>query len=413
MSRSCPAAPDQLRKPQHEVADIFAGYGESFRRKYQVSHSQRRIMADIEGCRTVAMGGHTNQCNSCGYTDISYNSCRNRHCPKCQSLNKARWLEARQKELLPVKYFHLVFTVPHELNSLFMSNKRVLLGGLFKTVNNTLREFCRNPRYRFEGQLGYTAVLHTWDQKLGPHYHVHLIVPAGVWRKQTGQWQPARYGFLFPVKAMSIVFRAKLVSYIRRMYTKNMLMFPGKAACYTRPGAFSALLSAVMEKPWVVYAKRPFKSPKFVLDYLGRYTRRVAISNNRITSIENGKVCFTYKQRRRDKSMEIRTCQLDADLFIRRFLMHELPSGFMRIRHFGFLGNACKTVNLEAIRRILNVQTNPGKTSTKSTARLMLDLTGIDITRCPKCELGTLKKVDEFDGIYKKYRWYTPIRKAG
>ena len=370
-------------------------------------------MEDIEGCRTALMGGHTNQCDSCGFTDISYNSCRNRHCPKCQALNKARWLEARERELLPVKYFHLVFTVPHELNPLFVTNKRILLGGLFKTVNNTLREFCRNPRYRLDGQLGYTAVLHTWDQKLGPHYHLHLIVPAGVWCKQTAQWQPARYRFLFPVKAMSIVFRAKLVSHIRRMYRKNALVFPGKAACYARPEPFSDLLSLVMAKPWVVYAKRPFKSPKFVLDYLGRYTHRVAISNNRITSIDNGKVCFTYKQRQRGGSMEFRTCQLDVDQFIRRFLIHELPVGFMRIRHFGFLGNACKTKNLEIIRRLLNVQPNPEKTNKKSTAQLMLDLTGIDITRCPKCKQGSLKKVDEFDGIYKKYRRYESLRKAG
>lgn len=403
---------NRQKKPRYEVADIFAAYGTTYRRKNKLSYSQKRIMEDIEGCRTVMMGGHTNQCDCCRYTEISYNSCRNRHCPKCQALNKARWLEARERELLPVKYFHVVFTVPHELNSLFMANKRVLLGGLFKTVRDTLNAFCRNPRYRLKGRLGYTAVLHTWDQKLNPHYHLHLIVPAGVWDQQTAHWQSARYRFLFPVKALSIVFRAKLVSYIRRMYRKDVLVFPGKVACYAKPAAFSDLLSAVMAKPWVVYAKRPFKSPKFVLDYLGRYTHRVAISNNRITSVKNGRVCFTYKQRQRDGSMQIRSCQLKADQFIRRFLVHELPCGFMRIRHFGFLGNACRTKNLESLRQQFKMETNLEEKA-KSTARLMFDLTGVDITRCPKCERGTLKKVNEFDGIYKRYSRNISLRKAG
>jgi len=398
-----------LNKPRHEVADVVLRFGKKFQEKHKMTYSQKRILEDILHCRTVGMGGHTNQCNHCRHIEISYNSCRNRHCPKCQSLAKASWLAARRADLLPVQYLHSVFTLPHELNDLILHNKKVLLSNLFKAVQQTLNLFSRDPKYGLVGQLGFTSVLHTWDQKLNLHYHLHCILPAGVYQPGHAAWKAAKYKFLFPVRAVSKVFRGKYVSLLRKSYQDEELSFSGTVSHLKAPGSFSKLLSAVMGKSWVVFTKPPFKSPAFVLDYLGRYTHRVAISNHRIAGISEKKVSFIYKKRDfkggRYKS-QTQVCHLPGEIFIRRFLLHELPSGFMRIRHFGFLGNNCKKERLGDIRTAIGVTSVAEPPEKRSTAQIMLELTGIDITLCSKCRVGTLKKIDEFDGVYKKHSFF-------
>lgn len=394
-----------------ELADILHRYGKSYRQRHAMTSNQHRIMNDIIDCRTLALGGHASKCDHCAHIEISYNSCRNRHCPKCQALNKARWLDDRTADLLPVPYIHGVFTLPHELNALIMYNKRVLLSGLFKVVNNTLKAFARNDRRGLQGELGYTAVLHTWNQKLLPHFHLHCIIPSGVYRADEKRWVSTRYRFLFPVKALSKVFRGKMVSFCRKAYQAESLDFPDSISHLRNPHAFSALLSDILAKEWVVYAKQPFKSPRFVLDYLGRYTHRVAIGNHRIRSMDDGIIRFAYKDRK--SGYQNRVCQLPVDRFIRRFLCHELPTGFMRIRHFGFLGNAKKHRCLNEIRSLLGEAPQSKRSSRKSTNQLMLEKAGIDITRCPKCAVGRLKRIDEFSGIFNNPAILTMNRKAG
>lgn len=396
-----------LNRPEHEVADIVFKFSRKYQDTYEVSVTQKRILDDILYCRTVGMGGHVSRCDQCSHLEISYNSCRNRHCPKCQSLYKARWLEDRRADLLPVKYLHCVFTLPHELNDLILYNKKVLLKALFSAVKHTLSLFSQDPQYGLVGQLGYTAVLHTWDQKMNLHYHLHCIVPAGVYQRDEGTWIEAPHKFLFPVKALSRVFKGKYVSLIRNAYKRGNLHFSGTVDHLNNPAMFSDLLSAVMAKEWVVYAKRPFKSAAFVLDYLGRYTHRVAIANHRLVDISDRRVQFSYKVRNfKGKRYTCKTeiCDLSGEAFLQRFLLHELPCGFMRIRHFGFLGNKVKKETLKAIRGTLG-ESPPKKKKVlkRSTAELMLELTGIDITLCSKCKQGKLRKIDEFEGRYRRY----------
>lgn len=281
---------------------------------------------------------------------------------------------------------------------------------LFAAVKQTLDLFSKDPQYGLVGRLGYTAVLHTWDQKMNSHYYLHCIIPAGVYQPENDTWVSARYKFLFPVKALSKVFRGKFVSMVRRAYEKGDLKFSGKITDLKQPVPFSALLSSVMKKDWVVFSKPPFKSPAFVLDYLGRYTHRVAISNHRISEISDQRVLFRFRQRNfkgKRYSAEHKICNLEGEIFIQRFLLHELPSGFMRIRHFGFMGNNCKKECLGDIRLAINAPSTPSKpTQKRSTAQLMFDLTGIDITRCSECGIGSLKKVNEFTGMYQEYPFY-------
>ena len=396
-----------------EVADIFMRYGKAFRSRHKLTRQQHRIMEDITFCRTLGMGEHHLNCDHCDHMDISYNSCRNRHCPKCGALNKARWLEARTSDLLPVSYAHGVFTLPHDLNPLIMYNKKLILNALFRTVNATLKAFAQNDQYRhgLKGDLGYTTVLHTWNQKLFPHFHLHCIIPSGVYRPNEERWIPTKYRFLFPVKALSEVFKGKMVSFLRRAYKSGLLVFPKRIIHLQQKETFSGLLSTLMDKNWVVYCKTPFKSPKFVLDYLGRYTHRVAISNNRIVSMDKGNIRFTFKNR--DKSYQTEICCLESDVFIRRFLCHELPSGFMRIRHYGFMGSAVKRQRLSAIRECLDVKPSAKSRQEKTDVELMKECTGIDITLCPNCQIGHLKRISAFDGIYANSLNRHFYRKAG
>ena len=339
-------------KNNPEMADIFCKYGKAYIESHSMPLEHYKIMNAIVVCRTAALGGHVEVCDSCGKEQNSYNSCRNRHCPKCQTLTKARWIEARQEELLPISYFHNVFTLPHELNLTFLCNKKIMLDILFRAVSATLKEFAQNPtRYKEGGKIGFTAILHTWDQKLRDHFHLHCVIPAGYLSYDGERWIHSKKKFLFPVKSLSKVFRGKFMELMEEEFQHNELIFPGKIADIGTNAGFRKLKRQLFSKEWVVYSKQPFGGPKQVLEYLGRYTHRVAISNNRIVGMENNTVSFSYKDRKNNDTTK--TMALDANEFIRRFLLHSLPKKFMRIRHCGFLANRCKKGNLLKCRMIL------------------------------------------------------------
>jgi Putative transposase/Transposase zinc-binding domain len=385
-------------KRSPELADIFRAYGESYRQAQALPRAQLKVMHAIESCRTAALGGHLQQCDRCGYQQPAYNSCRNRHCPKCGSLAKAQWLEDRKADLLPVGYFHLVFTLPHELNPLLLVNKKVLCDILFKAASQTLLDFGRT---HLHGSLGFICVLHTWDQTLRDHFHLHCLIPGGALSFDLRRWIAARRTFLFSVTALSLVFRGKFLALLERAFTKGELQFPGRTVALAEPAAFTPLVHALRQKPWVVYAKRPFSSPEKVLDYLGRYTQRVALSNNRILSVAQSAdgplVTFTYRDRKHGH--QTRTMALKVDEFIRRFLLHVLPNGFMRIRHFGFLANRSRKQKLDRCRTLLGLAQQPAPPSKKSARQLLLEVTGFDLARCPACHVGTLAVLAQLPAI--------------
>jgi Putative transposase/Transposase zinc-binding domain len=366
------------------LADIFRAHGESYRRSHPLPVSHLKVMQAVERCRTAALGGHIERCDSCGFERPAYNSCRNRHCPKCQSLAKVKWRDKQKSETLPVGYFHLVFTLPHELNKLILTNKKILLSHLFKAVGETLVDFGHT---RLGGHIGFITVLHTWDQTLLDHFHLHCLVPAGALSFDQKRWSPARKNFLFPVKPLSIVFRGKFLDLLKKAFEQNKLLFVAQSASLADPVTFQLLIKVLRKKPWVVYAKQPFGSPDHVLDYLGRYTHRLALSNDRILSAHSGKVTFSYRDRKNQDRKK--TMTLDAHEFIRRFLLHVIPEGFVRVRHFGFLANRSKSL-LSKCRQLLDLSPTVPKLPQRSVHELMLQLTGIDITRCPLCQQGTL-----------------------
>ncbi len=335
-------------------------------------------MRAVEVCRTAELGGHLKQCDTCGFEHPTYNSCRNRHCPKCQPLAKAKWLQKQSAELLPVGYFHLVFTLPHLLNGLILAHKGTLLALLFKAVSQTLLEFGRT---RLGGTIGIVAVLHTWDQTLKDHFHLHCLIPAGALSLDQSRWMGCRKDYLFPVKALSRVFRGKFLALLKSTCDQGKIQ------------AQSEALKELRKNNWVVYAKKPFGSPQTVLDYLGRYTHRVALSNDRILSLQNGQVTFSYRDRK-DKDW-LKSMVVDAQEFIRRFLLHVLPDGFMRIRHFGFLANRTKKHNLSRCRELLGLNPALPEIPEKSSQDLMLEITGVDLSRCPACKKGTMVVVAE------------------
>ena len=297
---------------------------------------------------------------------------------------KVKWVNKQKSELLPTGYFHLVFTLPHELNPLILVNKKPLINILFQSVWQTLAQFAQS---RLGGSLGITAVLHTWDQTLLDHFHLHCLVPAGALSLDRNRWVPARQHFLFPVKALSRVFRAKFLDLLKKHFDQDKLLFVGQITPLAAADSFGVLLKGLRKKPWVVHAKKPFGSPVHVLDYLGRYTHRVALSNDRICSLHNGEVTFAYRDRKNQDRRKWMT--LGAEEFIRRFLLHVIPKGFMRVRHYGFLANHRKDC-LSKCRQLMGLSPPPSQPPQRSTNQLMLALTGIDIHRCPRCPKGTL-----------------------
>jgi len=385
-----------LNRPIWEVADILRLYGNHYCLGQTVPTPHLKVMHSIQVCRTSYLGGHVEQCDSCGFERHAYNSCRNRHCPKCQALTKAKWLEDSKTELLPVGYFHTVFTIPHELNPLALRNKKTFFGILFKAASETLIEFGRN---NLDGQPGFLAILHTWDQKLMDHFHLHCVVAGGALSLDKNRRISARGNFLFSVKALSVVFRAKFTEYLINAFLKGDLTFSGKISMLADEKEFLLLIKGVKQKDWVVYCKKPFAGPQQVLDYIGRYTHRVAISNPRIVNVENDKVTFTYRDRRKNNTLK--TMTLHAKEFIRRFLLHVLPDNFVRIRHFGFLANRYKKENIQRCREIIGVVQQVPETTEKNYQERMLELTGIDLTLCPCCKTGAMIVVDEIPALSK------------
>jgi predicted Zn-ribbon and HTH transcriptional regulator len=377
-----------------ELADIVRAYGAEFIRTHRLPGSHLKVLRAIETCRTAALGGHRQRCASCGFERYAYNSCRNRHCPKCQALTKAQWLEARQAELLPVPYFHNVFTLPHELNPLILckeENKRAILDLLFHAVSATLLEFGRN---NLGAVPGITMVWHTWDQQLRAHFHVHCVITGGGLSLDGDRWIKSHPRYLFPVKALGMVFRGKFLDGLRKLYDQGKLLLPAAVkdvAYLANPECFYALLSKLRHKPWVVYSKAPFAGPDKLLAYLGRYTHRVALSNQRLISCDDGIVRFHYRDRKDGDQRKI--AALPADEFLRRFLRHVLPKGFLRIRHYGLLANRRKGELLSRCRAHLGVA-RPAPMPEKTTAEWILQLTGIDVTRCPQCGSQELERIE-------------------
>lgn len=387
-------------RPRHEIADIFRTYGPPYCKKVSLPLSHLKVMHAIKACRTAELGGHLERCDHCGYERNAYNSCRNRHCPKCQALAKAEWLEKRKAELLPVEYFHNVFTIPHELNPVAICNKAVVYDILFNSVAQTLQEFGADRKHGLGGIIGFTAILHTWDQKLLSHIHLHCVIAAGALSFDGKQWISSRKKFLFPVKALSKVFRGKFIDYFKKAFAEDKLIFPGQTASLATVQGFTGLIKQLWQKEWVVYSKAPFSGPQKVLDYLGRYTHRVAISNNRIANVADGLVTFKYRDRvDGDKCKQI---MISAEEFIRRFLLHTIPNSYKKIRHFGFLANRRKKENLRTCRQLLRLPTELPQISGETTQEKMLRLTGTDITECPCCKQGHLKRIMELPKVLSR-----------
>jgi hypothetical protein len=378
-------------REQWEVADIFHLYGDHYRQSNSLPYEKIKVMHHIEVCRTAQLGGHLQQCDQCNFEQIAYNSCRDRHCPKCQCLVKEQWLNDRKAELLPCGYFHLVFTLPHDLNPIVLCNKRITLQILFSAVSETLQVFAKDPQWHLQGQLGFISVLHTWSQTLMDHFHLHCLIPAGVLSFTKDRWIPANESFLFKVQSLAKEFKKRYIQKLKTAYQNEELIFPGNTKDFASEKGFQQLLSSLLKAKWIAYAKRPFAGPKKVLEYLGRYTHRVAISNNRILSIDNGKVSFTYRDRQTNN--EIRIMTLEAHVFIRRFLLHILPMGFIKIRYFGFLAHKNKKQAIARLRKLIDPEAKMPKKIRETIVEMMLRLTGNDITCCPRCGRGIMKTV--------------------
>lgn len=366
-----------------EIADVFEHYGGAFRNQYNPSLQALKAMSAIERCRTSALGGHVDGCDECGHLKISYNSCRNRHCPKCQNLPKEKWLEDRKEDLLPVPYFHVVFTLPSELNNVALRNKKIMYTLLFKASAETLQALAADPKH-LGAQIGFTSILHTWGQNLMEHPHVHCIVTGGGLSPNQSQWIPSKSKFLFPVRVMSALFRGKYLALLKEQQERRPLK------SMEDEQTFKALMSQLHKKDWIVYCKPPFHSPEHVLKYFGRYSHRVAISNHRICHMENGKVTFTwrdYKDGNKQKRMT-----LTAVEFIRRFLLHILPSRFVKIRHYGLISNANRKTKLARCKEILDVPVKKKEDSCEKEtwSEFLLRLTGIDPMLCPSCGKGRM-----------------------
>lgn len=374
-----------------ELGDVFRMHRESYCKNNTLSPEQHKVINAICNCRTSILGGHIEQCDNCDNIHVSYNSCRNRHCPKCQSLKTAKWLEDRQKELLPVPYFHVVFTLPHELNNLVLYNKQELYSLLMQSVWETIKTLGKDQK-RLNGLMGMMAILHTWGQNMLSHNHIHCIVPSGA-LVNGEKWRSSKSNYLFPVKVMSKIFQGIFISGLRALYEESKLKIPNdpnlKTSLSIRKN-FEALLGSLMKKPWVVYSKKPFAGSEKLLDYLGRYVNKIAISNTRILSCDERSVRFKWRDYSDNNKVKI--MELKPEEFMRRFLSNVVPKGFMRVRFFGFLANVCKSKNVTTIRKSLSYEPTEEKQK-KDIRSLMLELTGNDITVCPKCKKGHFYKI--------------------
>jgi len=363
-----------MNRPTVEVADIFRAQGNNFINQHHLGIHKLKVIRAMTRCRTAALGGHVDVCPQCGGDPaISYNSCRDRHCNKCQAQTRRRWIDARNQELLDMRYFHVVFTLPHELHTLVLQNQAVLYNLLFRTVAETLREVARNPEH-LGAEIGFFGVLHTWGQNLLFHPHIHCVIPGGGISPDRKRWIHPRYPFFLPVKALSKVFRGKFVAGLRRALQKNLLTCTGSIQHLTKPKCFAAFLRTLFRQDWVVYAKPAFGGPEQVIRYLGRYTHRVAISNHRLIAFDGDHVTFRWRDYAGGN--KTRTMMVTSDEFIRRFLLHVLPKGFVRIRHFGVMANYRRSESIDLCRELLGMTPLVRSTDSAATTPSWL---------CPTC----------------------------
>lgn len=364
-----------------EIQDILREYGNDYRIRHRLPHTHHKVMTAMENCRTAALGGHMDVCDECGVVKISYNSCRNRHCPKCQTLKREKWVDARKSDLLDVGYFHVVFTIPGELNTIAFQNQREVYGLQFRAVSETLQELAANRKY-LGAQIGFMSILHTWGQNLMHHPHIHCVIPGGG-LTAAGKWVNARKRFFIPVRVLSRKFRGKFLALLQQAE----LHFHGQITELNDPVRWQRFLSSLYGKEWVVYCKPPFKNAACVVEYLGRYTHRVAISNQRILSCEKGMVAFRWRDYRDDNKQKV--MMVTAQEFIRRFLIHILPDRFVKIRHYGLLASRDKGKRLLLCRRLTRTASPPERLSTEE---LLLKIVGRDIRVCTCCGVGRIQR---------------------
>ena len=380
-------------RPKLEVADIFRQYGGAYRQKHGASMStvQRRVMTAIEVCRTAALGGQIEQCDQCGHQRICYRSCRNRHCPKCQSLARAEWIQRRQAELLNCEYFHVVFTLPQEIAAIAYQNKQVVYSILFRATAETLRTIAADPKH-LGAEIGFFSVLHSWGSNLLHHPHLHCVVPGGGLSADSTHWISCKPGFFLPVRVLSRLFRRLFLEYLQNAFDAGKLQFFAGLEKLRDCGEFGRYLAPLQKAEWVVYAKRPFAGPQQVLDYVGRYTHRVAISNHRLLDIADGQVRFQWKDYRHPGQQK--TMTLSAEEFIRRFLLHALPDGFQRIRYYGLLGNRYRHEKLARCRELLGMAAPVEAPPLGNNQDQHERLTGSSLRECPLCHRGRMLMVE-------------------
>ena len=376
-----------MSRPPLEVADIIRAAGELFieQNRHWLCWKHVKVLRAIERCRTAALGGHLDECTRCGHRAISYNSCRNRHCPKCQTAARDRWIAARQKELLPTRYLHVVFTLPGRLSPLVLQNKKIIYDLLFRTSAETLLEVARNPEH-LGAEIGFFSVLHTWSQKLTAHPHVHCVVPAGGLSPDHTRWIRSRDNYFLPKEVLAELFRGKFVDALKDAFQNGQLRFHGDLKLLAQPEIFAAWLRPLHRQDWVVYLKRPFGGPAYVVQYLGRYTHRVAISNHRLVSFKDGQVTFRWRDSAHHNEQKLMT--LSVDEFLRRFLLHILPKGFVRIRNFGFLANRRRSTLLPLCFQLLGTTPQPPAEEHSSSTE-----DAAELYRCPHCG-GPMKVIE-------------------
>jgi hypothetical protein len=377
-----------MARPPLEVADLIRAAGDAFieRNRHWLRWKHIKVLLAIRRCRTAALGGHLDECTRCGHrAPISYNSCRDRHCPKCQTAARDRWIAARRRELLPTGYLHVVFTLPHRLAPLVLQNKKVLYGLLLRTSAETLLEVARDPRH-LGAEIGFFSVLHTWSQKLNIHPHVHCVVPAGGLSPDHTRWVRSRDNYFLPKEVLREIFRGKFVDALQQAFQNGQLRFQGDLKLLSQPKIFAAWLRPLFRQDWVVYLKRPFGGPEYVLHYLGRYTHRVAISNHRLVSLTDGQVTFRWRDSAHHNEQKLLPLSLNE--FLCRFLLHILPKGFVRIRNFGFLANRKRATLLPLCFQLLGSAQQPQAEQHASSTEDCPDL-----WRCPKCG-GPMKVIE-------------------
>ena len=379
----------KAKEPRLQVADILRNHTADYQKAYPLWPDHKKIVSDLLNCRTEKLGGRIERCDNCAALRVVYHSCRNRHCPRCQHIPREQWLEKRKQEILPVSYFHVVFTLPHELNTIILNNKKVMFNILFAAASKTLLQFGENE---LDGIPGFLAILHTWDQKLLDHFHLHCIIAGGAVSKDHQRWIASKNDYLFNQDALSLVFRGKFIDRMTQACKNGHLKFADNF--------YQKLKNTLFTKKWVVSVREPLKRPEYVLEYLARYTHRVAIANSRIKALEDGMVTFTAKNRKKNCTELI---TISAIEFIRRFLLHSLPKGFVKIRHYGFLANRNRAKNLKSIRRLMGLAESAPE-NIRPLEEMMQQIAGIDITICPCCNEGKM----QFYAEIPKYRARAP-----